>query len=70
MSTITRIDHVHFDGVGAELCKEAFRSGKERFVVYFLDDDFEWTEGAFKTEKEARACYNALVKSMEEGWHP
>lgn len=70
MSYITRIATAQFDNVGAELARENFRSGKERFVVYFLDDDFEYTEGIFKTEAEARICYDKLVKDMDEGWRP
>lgn len=70
MSTITRISTARFENVGAELCRETFRNGKERFVVYFLDDDFEWTEGVFKTETEARVGYDKLVADMEAGWRP
>lgn len=70
MSYITRIASVKFDGVGAELARENFRSGKERFVVYFIDGDFEYTEGIFKTEPEAKTCYDKLVRDMDEGWRP
>jgi hypothetical protein len=70
MSTITRIAATIADDLTAEICRETFRSGKERFVVYFCEGEFEYTEGVFKTEEAARVCYDALVKSMEEGWRP
>jgi len=70
MSTITRIAYTEIDNLGAELARESFRSGKERFVVYFSESDFEYTEGVFKTEDEARVCYNKLVADMQEGWRP
>lgn len=70
MSTITRIAATIVDNLTAEICKETFRSGKERFVVYFCEDDFEYTEGLFKSEEEARVCYDKLVADMEAGWRP
>jgi hypothetical protein len=70
MSTITRIAATIVDNLTAEICKETFRSGKERFVVYFCEDDFEYTEGVFKSEQEARVCYDKLVADMEAGWRP
>lgn len=70
MSTITRIAHTEINNLGAELARESFRSGKERFVVYFADGDFEYTEGVFKTEADARVCYTALVAALEAGWQP
>lgn len=70
MSTITRIAAADFDNLGAEMCRESFRSGKERFVVYFIDGDFEYTEGVFKTQSEAQICYDKLVADMEAGWRP
>jgi hypothetical protein len=70
MSTITRIACTVADDLTAEICRETFRSGKERFVVYFCEGEFEYTEGVFKTEDEARVCYDALVKSLEDGWRP
>ena len=70
MSIITRIDTHIVDDLSAELCRKALRSGKERFVVYFAEGDFEYTEGVFKSEQEARVCYNKLVADMEAGWRP
>ena len=70
MSLITRIAAADFGNLGAELCRESFRSGKERFVVYFIDGDFEYTEGVFKYEEEARVIYDKLVADMEAGWRP
>jgi len=70
MSTITRIAASSVDNLTAELCRESFRSGKERFVVYFGEGDFEYTEGVFKTEEEARVCYNKLSADIEAGWRP
>ncbi len=70
MSLITRIAHTEIDNLGAEIARESFRSGKERFVVYFIDGDFEYTEGIFKTEPEAQVCYQKLVTDIEAGWQP
>jgi hypothetical protein len=70
MSLITRINHIEIDNMAAEIARESFRSGKERFVVYFIDGDFEYTEGIFKTEPEAQACYDKLVAAIEAGWTP
>lgn len=70
MSTITRIAYTKIDNQGAELARESFRSGKERFVVYFAEGDFEYTEGVFKTEADARVFYDKLVAALEAGWHP
>ena len=70
MSTITRIATANFDNLGAELCRESFRSGKERFVVYFIDGDFEYTEGIFKNDTDASLCYSKLVSDLEAGWRP
>jgi hypothetical protein len=70
MSLITRINHTEIDNLGAELCRETFRSGKERFVVYFSEGDFEYTEGVFKYEEEARVIYDKLVADIEAGWTP
>jgi hypothetical protein len=39
-------------------------------VVYFIDGNFEYTEGIFKTEPEAQACYDKLVAAIEAGWTP
>lgn len=70
MSTITRIAAYGLDTLTAELCRESFRSGKERFVVYFGEGEFEYREGVFKTEADARVCYDKLVADLEAGWHP
>jgi hypothetical protein len=74
MSTLTSLATAQFDNVKAELCRETFRETfrgrKERFVVYFSEGEFEWTEGVFKTEEAAKVCYNNLVKSMAGGWRP
>jgi hypothetical protein len=70
MSLITRINHTEIDNMAAEIARESFRSGKERFVVYFIDGDFEYTEGIFKTEPEAQVCYAKLVANIEAGWKP
>ena len=70
MSTITRIAAYGLDTLTAELCRETFRSGKERFVVYFGEGEFEYTEGVFKTEEDARVCYDELVAAIYEGWRP
>ena len=70
MSLFTRINHTEIDNMGAEIGRQSFRSGKERFVVYFIDGDFEYTEGIFKTEPEAQACYDKLVAAIEAGWAP
>ena len=70
MSTITRIAAADFDNLGAELCRETFRNGKERFVVYFTDGGFEYTEGVFKKDTDAKVCYNTLVYALEAGWRP
>ena len=70
MSLITRINHIEIDNMAAEIARESFRSGKERFVVYFIDGDFEYTEGIFKTEPEAQICYDKLVADIETGWKP
>jgi len=70
MSLITRINHIEIDNMAAEIARESFRSGKERFVVYFIDGDFEYTEGIFKTEPEAQICYDKLVADIEAGWKP
>jgi hypothetical protein len=70
MSLFTRINHTEIDNMGAEIGRQSFRSGKERFVVYFIDGDFEYTEGIFKTEPEARICYDKLVTAIEAGWTP
>ena len=70
MSTITRIAATIVDNLTAEICKETFRSGKERFVVYFCEGDFEYTEGVFRSEQEARVCYDKLVADIEAGWRP
>lgn len=70
MSIITRIAAANFDNLGAELCRESFRSGKERFVVYFIDGDFEYTEGVFQNDTDAAVCYGKLVGDLEAGWRP
>ena len=70
MSLFTRIAATEIDNMGAEIGRQSFRNGKERFVVYFIDGDFEYTEGIFKTEPEARACYDKLVGDLEAGWAP
>lgn len=70
MSTITRIAAFIADDLTAEIAQETFRSGKERFVVYFCEGEFEYTEGVFKSEDEARVCYDKLVADMKEGWRP
>jgi hypothetical protein len=70
MSLFTRIAATEIDNMGAEIGRQSFRSGKERFVVYFIDGDFEYTEGIFKTEPEARVCYDKLVAAIEAGWTP
>ena len=70
MSTITRIAATIVDDLTAEICKETSRSGKERFVVYFCEGDFEYTEGVFRSEQEARVCYDKLVADIEAGWRP
>ena len=70
MSLFTRINHTEIDNMGAEIGRQSFRSGKERFVVYFIDGDFEYTEGIFKNEPEARICYDKLVAAIEAGWTP
>jgi hypothetical protein len=70
MSLFTRIAATEIDNMGAEIGRQSFRSGKERFVVYFIDGDFEYTEGVFKYEEEARVIYDKLVADMEAGWRP
>ncbi len=70
MSLFTRIAATEIDNMGAEIGRQSFRSGKERFVVYFIDGDFEYTEGIFKTEPEAQVCYAKLVADIEAGWTP
>jgi hypothetical protein len=70
MSLFTRIAATEIDNLGAEIGRQSFRSGKERFVVYFIDGDFEYTEGIFKTEPEAQVCYSKLVADIEAGWTP
>ena len=70
MSLFTRIAATEIDNLGAEIGRQSFRSGKERFVVYFIDGDFEYTEGIFKTEPEAQGCYSKLVADIEAGWTP
>ena len=70
MSLFTRIAATEIDNLGAEIGRQSFRSGKERFVVYFIDGDFEYTEGIFKTEPEAQICYDKLVADIEAGWAP
>lgn len=70
MSLFTRIAATEIDNLGAEIGRQSFRSGKERFVVYFIDGDFEYTEGIFKTQPEAQVCYDKLVADIEAGWTP
>ena len=70
MSLFTRIAATEIDNLGAEIGRQSFRSGKERFVVYFIDGDFEYTEGIFKTQPEAQVCYDKLVADIEAGWAP
>ena len=70
MSLFTRIAATEIDNLGAEIGRQSFRSGKERFVVYFIDGDFEYTEGIFKTEPEAQICYDKLVADINSGWCP
>lgn len=70
MSLFTRIAATEIDNLGAEIGRQSFRSGKERFVVYFIDGDFEYTEGIFKTQPEAQICYDKLVADINSGWCP
>jgi hypothetical protein len=70
MSNIAFIKTHIVDDLAAELCRETFRSGKERFVVYFTEDNFEYTEGVFKSEQDALVCYDKLVADIEAGWRP
>lgn len=70
MSTITCFDSFTVDNLTAEICRETFRNGKQRFVVYFWDGDFEYTEGVAKTEADARVWYDKLVEDLKAGWKP
>jgi hypothetical protein len=70
MSRLSRIDYFVIEKTSAELCRETFHKGGERFVVLYNENGFEHTEGMFKDESDARVCFEQVCKYLEDGWTP